>query len=216
MSLLWTTAMPWWNKKPEKEYEEGLRDPGESLAQRGKRYQQKVVENHGVTPEVAQKAIQRVVKGMSKGEIWGDPKDYGFASSSRAPMSHLVHPDKAPRIYRGDTWNHLPVEPVSLRDEPIHASQDFIRHRGVAHNLFHPGKIAPHDEEQGDPDYDPDWDHDDSSWDSDDETEHLKYPRFLRRNNGELHALDGHHRIATDFLLGKSHTTGRILHEKDL
>lgn len=216
MSLLWTQAMPWWNNEVEHEYEEDLRAPEESLRDRGKRYRQQVVDKHGVAPEIAQKAIQRVVKGLSQDETWGDPTHYGFASSTRQPLSHLVDPDKASKLYRPDTWNHLPVQSVSLRDEPIHASQDFVRHRGIAHNLFHPGKQAPLDEEQGDPDYDPAWDHDDSAWESEDEHEHTKYPRFLRMNSGKMYAVDGHHRIATDLLLGKPHTYGRVVHEKDL
>jgi hypothetical protein len=220
MSLLWTTAMPWWNNERRFDFEGDdeypLRDPGESLAARGRRYQQKVVENHGVTPEVAQKSIKHVLKGMSKGEVWGDPKEYGFASSSRTPLSFLMSShEKASKIYRGDTWNHLPVQPVDL-SEPIHATQDFVRHRGVAHNLFHPGKVAPRSEEdgEGDPDYEPD--EPDYGWDDPDENKHTSHPRFIRMNNGKLMAMDGHHRIATDLLLGKSHTMGRVLHERDL
>lgn len=226
MSLLWVTAMPWWNGEAE-EHEEDLRPEGETLKQRGQRYKQMVVDNHGVRPEVAQKAVKRVIKHLDGDSIWRDPTEYGFARPrATIPAQLLDTPEGAQKIYRSEIWNAKKVESVPLDQEPIHATQTHVKHTSVAHNLFHPGKKQPSEEvHQGDPDYNPAHDvDDDGDWGLTperkqrvmQELEATKHPRFLKTNDGSLHLIDGHHRVATDMLLGKRQTYGRVVHQSEL
>lgn len=225
MTLLWFqatehTAMPWWNNEREHEYEGDdeypLRDPEESLRQRGQRYKQQVMDNHGVTGPVAQKAIQHVVKKLKDNTVWDNPSRYGFTTTTNKPLSHLVSLDASTRIHQASTWRDVPVQHVPLDRENIHATQDFVRPSSIAHNLFHPGKHQTWDDEAvGDPDYDPADDHDNSEDDHED-NQHTSHPRFVKMNDGRMMTLDGHHRVATDLLLGKTHTQGRVVHERDL
>lgn len=223
VSLLWTqaapkTAMPWWNGEREFEYEGDdeypLRDPSEPLRERGQRYKQHVMDNHGVDGPTAQKAIQHVVRHLDEDHIWKDPTEYGFASSSRAhdhwPM------DVQMRLMDPHTWKGRKPQEVDLT-EPIHASQDFVRPSSVAHNLFHPGKRQPdYDEDAvGDPDYDPDLAREDDVPESEDHGLHSQV-YFMRRNNGRMDVVDGHHRVATNLLLGKKKMQGVVIHENEI
>lgn len=225
MSLLWTEAshhkvsMPWWNKDEPGEYEEHLRDPEESLRDRGQRYKQQVMDGHGVGASTAQRAIQHVVKHLDTDAAHTDPVKYGFASSGWGPRvlpDHIMYTVADPA-----TWKGVKEQDVDLT-EPIHATQDFVRHHSIAHNLFHPGKKQPdyEDEAVGDPDYDPDrYRDDDESHGSvlppEERADHSKV-YFLRRNNGKMHVVDGHHRVATNLLLGKKSMRGMVIHEHEI
>jgi hypothetical protein len=219
MSLLWKSSMSWWDERDEPEdYEHDIRDVDEPNKQRGQRYLQKVLDNHGGQPQRAKKAIQHVVKRLDGDGIWGHPTEYGFDSVSRKrPHDLIKDPDAGGRIYRPDVWEHRPVQAVPLDQGNMHATQDFIKHVSVAHNLFHAGKKQPYDGVIGDPDYDPiqdEPDHDDD--DAEPDYQHLKHPRFLKTGDGKMYTLDGHHRVATDLLLGKRTTYGRVVHEDEL
>lgn len=221
MSLLWVTAMPWWNGEEPHEYEEGLRDPEEPLLSRGQRYKAQVMHNHGVDGPTAQHAIQHVVRHLMDDAIYKDPTEYGFASSGRS-MDHW-DPDVAHRLMDPHTWKGRKPQQVDLT-EPIHASQEFIRPPSVAHNLFHPGKRQPSfdDEAVGDPDYDPD----EHRYEDDGDYEDPDHQReqnaihsqvyFMRRNNGRMEVVDGHHRVATNLLLGKESMPGVVIHENEI
>jgi hypothetical protein len=218
MSLLWTRAMAWWNEGYEPEdYEHDVRDVDEPNRSRGARFQRKVMQNHGVDAPTAQRAIQHVVGHFEGDHTMTDPTEYGFASSSRAHTHYPV--SIAAKLMDPKTWEGRQEQDVDLT-EPIHASQDFIRPASVAHNLFHPGKKQPdYDHEAvGDPDYDPD-DYRDSDDDyrEDDEPEadHSKV-YFMRRNSGRMEVADGHHRVATNLLLGKKSMPGIVIHEREL
>lgn len=224
MSLLWTEAshhkisMPWWNNEREFEHEGDdeypLRDPSESLRDRGQRYKQRVMENHGVGASVAQGAIQHVVKHLEDDSASKDPTEYGFASSSRA-HDHWG-PEMGMRLMDPHTWKGRVPQQVDLT-EPIHASQDFVRPSSVAHNLFHPGKKQPEaeDEAVGDPDYDPDDTREEDESDHGGEDHHSQV-YFMRRNSGRMEVVDGHHRVATNLLLGKKKMQGVVIHENEI
>lgn len=214
MSLLWVTAMPWWNGEEEHEYEEGLRDPEEPLKSRGQRYKARVMHNHEVDGPTAQHAIQHVVRHLMDDAIYKDPTEYGFASSSRA-LDHWPV-DVQQRLMDAHTWKGRQPQEVDLT-EPIHASQEFIRPDSVAHNLFHPGKRQPDydDEAVGDPDYDPDDYRDEPEGEPQDHSVHSQV-YFMRRNNGRMDVVDGHHRVATNLLLGKKSMPGIVIHENEI
>jgi hypothetical protein len=121
-----------------------------------------------------------------------------------------------------ETWKGRPVQQVSL-SQPLHATQNFIRPHSIAHNLFHPGKKEPDTEDQavGDPDHDPDWSRDEEEWheeggETPEQRELHKNVFFMKRHNGRMEVVDGHHRVATDMLLGKKTTPGIVIHERDL
>lgn len=224
MSLLWSRAMllkeaAWWNGEEEYEYESDpdypLRDPYETMKQRGQRYKQQVVENHGVHPDIAQKAIQHVVKHLQSDTVYADPTEYGFASSRAVHLAFPAHVEH--RLIDPNTWKDKKPEEVDLT-EPIHASQEFIRPQSVSHNLFHPGQRQPAHEDRavGDPDYNP-ADYSDGEEEPEDSSGH-DYSRayFLRRTNGEMHVVDGHHRVGTNLLLGKKSMTGVVLNESEI
>lgn len=226
MALLWSQAasheaMSWWNNERDHEYEGDdeypLRDPSETLKQRGQRYKQQVVEKHGVHPDVAQKAIQHVVGHLQGDSPWRDPTEYGFASSRRVDTAFPPHVEA--RLIDPHTWKDKKPQEVDLT-EPIHASQEFVRPSSVAHNLFHPGQKQPQhtDEAVGDPDYDPrDDDYDDGEGEPEDSGGHdHSRAYFLRRTNGEMHVVDGHHRVGTNLLLGKKSMTGVVLNESEI
>lgn len=221
MSLLWRTAV-WWSGDPddEYEYEEGLRDPEEHPKERGQRYVSQVVDRHNVTRGAAEKAIKHVIGHHADDSVFRSPAEYGFASVGN--QANHYSPQMQAKLMDPATWRGRKVEQVSL-NQPIHATQDFIRPGSIAHNLFHPGKReSEQDEAVGDPDYDPDWDADsraemdDMSESTPEERELHKNTYFMRRNNGKLEVVDGHHRVATDMLLGKSHTPGIVIHEREI
>jgi hypothetical protein len=217
----------WWTLDPDEyhEYENmhdpeyRLRDPHENVLARRNRYIKHISDAHGVDDKAATNALKHVFnQGLGGG--FGDPKDYGFASSANQ-MTHYPHSMRK-KLMDPKTWAGKQAEDIPLHQE-IHASQNFIRPDSVAHNLFHPGKRqASEDRAVGDPDYDPSWD-EDAHHEEDGESESTPEERalhgtarFMRRNNGSLEVVDGHHRVASDMLLGKPHTRGVVLHERDL
>jgi hypothetical protein len=219
VSLLWKSAA-WWNTDPDDvdEYEEGLRDPEETGKERGQRYVSHVVDRHNVSRTQAQTALRHVMRHHDSDAISQSPMDYGFASAGNQ-MGHYS-PAMTRKLMDPKTWEGRPVQQVPL-DQPLHASQNFIRPKSIAHNLFHPGKRQPdyQDEAVGDPDHDPDWDRDEeesSEGESPQERELHKNVFFMKRKSGRMEVVDGHHRVATDMLLGKSHTPGIVIHEHEL
>jgi hypothetical protein len=226
MSLLWRTAA-WWSRDPDEmhEYEEGLRDPEEPGKARGQRYVSQVVDRHNVDRGAAEKAIKHVLQHHQEGnDVGASPEEYGFATSA-AQWKHYPM-EMTQKLMDPKTWRGKKVEQVPL-DQPIHATQNFIHPRAVAHNLFHPGKrTAEEGEAIGDPDYDPNWDseqREESDRESDrefglspEERELRKNVFFMKRKSGRMEVVDGHHRVATDMLLGKSHTPGIVIHEKEI
>lgn len=227
MSLLWATAMAWWTGEPDREYEreeyarpEGgygpLRDPAETHRQRWDRHVSRIVDRHNVPRENAEEALRAVVPHLRSGAVFVQPGEYGFASSNKqeekwssAQYKHLQNPE---------TWRHKPVEQVPT-DDYIRATQDFVRPSSVAHNLFHPGHYEPgEDEPIGDPDYSPDWDQpeEDRYRGTDEDSVLNGTAKFLRHRDGSHSLLDGHHRVSADLLLGKSHTPGQVMDEREL
>jgi hypothetical protein len=222
MSLLWRTAV-WWNTDPDDvhEFEEGLRDPEETGKARGQRYVSQVVDRHNVSRSAAEKAVKHVMRHHADDDHrFRSPREYGFASEGDQ-MRHYDTETTA-KLMDPKTWEGRPVQQVSL-SQPLHATQNFIRPKSVAHNLFHPGKKQPDTDTEavGDPDHDPDWSRDDEEWheeggETPEQRELHKNVFFMKRNNGKMEVVDGHHRVATDMLLGKKSTPGIVIHENDL
>lgn len=221
MSLLWTTAA-WWTTNPDhmSGYEEDLRDPAESGKDRGQRYVSQIVDRHGVSRGQAEKAIKHVIGHHEDNSVFRSPTEYGFASESDQETHYS--PEQQDTLMDPGTWKGRPVQQVALH-QPLHATQNFIRPKSVAHNLFHPGKKEPEAEEAatGDPDHDPDWSRDEEEdhvegGETPEQRELHKNVFFMKRNNGRLEVVDGHHRVAADMLLGKSHTPGIVIHEREL
>lgn len=215
----------WWTTDPDEyhEYENmhdpdyRLRDPNETPIARRNRFIKHISDAHGVDEKAATGALKHVITRGLGG--FDDPTSYGFASSANQ-MTHYSHSTRQ-KLMDPKTWAGKQEEDIPLHQE-IHASQNFIRPDSVAHNLFHPGKREPQDEAVGDPDYDPSWDenlhHDEDEASSETPEQRALHgtARFMRRTNGSLEVVDGHHRVAADMLLGKSHTRGVVLHERDL
>lgn len=224
MSLLWSQSMAWWNDEREHEYEGDdeypLRDPEESLKDRGQRYVQQIVDQHGVHPEKAKVALRKVIKHHDEGHLYVSPTDYGFASQADQ-RDHYSH-EMSAKLMDPKSWEGKKPTQVSLK-QPIHATQNFIRPQSIAHNLFHPGQKQVWEEDAiGDPDYSPsdnppDDDYEDYEDGPSPEEQALHgHARFLKRNNGKLELADGHHRVAADIALGKTHTNGVVIHEHEL
>jgi hypothetical protein len=223
VSLLWTDAarheaMPWWNGEREHEYEGDekypLRDPEEPLKERGQRYVRQVAEAHGVEHGAAQKAVKHVLEDVPHGHSVS-PGFYGFASQDDQ-RTHYSMP-QIHKLMDPKTWEGKPVEDIPL--DEVHATQNFLRPKSVAHNLFHPGQKQPdEDEAVGDPDYHPDQNRDpEAHWHEYPDQEKLhSQARFVRNQYGEIEVADGHHRVAADMLLGKSHTRGVMIHHSEL
>lgn len=224
MSLLWRTAA-WWNNDRDYEYEGDdeypLRDPNEHPKDRGQRYVSQIVDRHNVTRGAAEKALKHVLQHHDHSTIFKSPEDYGFASSANQ-MSHYSG-DMIEKLMDPATWQGRKVQQVALH-QPLHATQNFIRPKSIAHNLFHPGKKQPEYEEGavGDPDVDPnDMQSDEDEWyeeggETPEQRELHKNVFFMKRHNGRMEVVDGHHRVAADMLLGKSHTPGIVIHEREL
>jgi hypothetical protein len=218
----------WWTKDPDEHHgyeqmwdpEYRLRDPNEAMADRRGRYVKQIADAHGVDHPTATQALKHVFHHVNEGDREVDPTKYGFASSAADRKGHYSIPTTR-KIMDPETWKHSPVQDVSLH-EPVHATQNYVKPSHVAHNLFHPGEKAPESEPDaiGDPDYHPSWgqfeDEEGSGETSQAERDLENHARFVRRTNGRLEVADGHHRVAADMLLGKSHTRGRVVHERDL
>lgn len=215
MAAWWTTSR---DHEHEGDDEYPLRDPNESMVDRRNRYIKQIGDAHGVDEPAATRALKHVFHHLHEGYGEESPTSYGFASAAHDRKGHYSIP-MTRKIMDPETWKNSPVQDVSLH-EPIHATQSYIKPSHVAHNLFHPGQKAPESEPEatGDPDYHPSWGQfeDDSGEASQAERDLENHARFVRRNDGRLEVGDGHHRVAADLLLGKSHTRGRIVHERDL
>lgn len=217
-----TSMAAWWDRSRDFEHEGDdeypLRDPNESMADRRGRYVKQIADAHGVDHPTATQALKHVFHHVHEGDREVDPTQYGFASSAADRKNHYSIP-MTRKIMAPETWKNSPVQDVSLH-EPLHATQNYIKPDHVAHNLFHPGKKAPETDPEatGDPDHDPAWS---QFEDAESETPQAErdlenHARFVRRTSGKLEVADGHHRVAADMLLGKSHTRGRVIHERDL
>lgn len=214
------TGMPWWNNEREHEYEGDdeypLRDPEESLKERGQRYAAQVAKAHGVPHEHAVKAIKRVLEDVPHGH-GSSPNYYGFASQDDQ-RTHYSMP-QVRKLMDPKTWEGKPVTDIPIHE--VHATQTFLRPKSVAHNLFHPGQKQPwEDEAIGDPDYHPhenlpDDDSEPDYYDPEQEKLH-SVPRFVKNKYDEIEVADGHHRVAADILLGKTHSRGVMLHHSEL
>lgn len=210
--------MPWYTRDLPAPYELGLRDPRETLEQREQRLTRRVSERHGVTLEVAARALRRVIAGLRSGVAGFDATEYGFASAADRSSALLDSPAGMAKLLAAETWSCRPLEEVDLA-EPLHSIQRHIRHGLVAHNLFHPEKKpALRDEVVGDPDYDPlrDLEAVESTWPESRDYDFLRHSCFLRTRHGHVMVVDGHHRVATGLLLSKTFILGRILHQTDL
>lgn len=237
MGLLWVQAMPWWSGRPEHGYEKNhvpwwdeslslddinrlregeptpLRDPSEEPSDRHTRHVNQVTQVHGVSPEAAHHAVEQVRGHLDQGVERSDPVDYGFASQKSQVDNYAPHEMDA--IQNPRTWNDRAVENVPTKE--IHATQNFLRPASIAHNLFHPGKQEPawEPEATGDPDYNPSWSRGQESDDVQD-ADPAGMVRFVRNDDGSVEVADGHHRVAADLLLGKSHTRGKVVPRREL
>lgn len=229
MALLWADAAAhqladrtaaWWNSEREHEYEGDdeypLRDPSEPVAARRKRYISQIVDRHNVPRENAEHALRHVYGHLSQDHFMGQPVDYGFASQSREYLNYPAH--TFAKLQDPATWKGRPVVPVATHE--LHATQDFLRHGGVAHNLFWPGHRQPVDEDaEGDPDYEPESEQErgeDDEYKDPEQRELHRTAKVLVHRNGSRSVLDGHHRVAADILLGKNTTPAQEIHEREL
>lgn len=224
MSLLWTQAMSWHNDDRSDEDEE-LKEFRDTRPYHERR--PGLVDHisfvHDVPRHAADEALSQVEHGLSKRERTGRPSrlghttDYGFYQ--HFPLSDHK-PDLHEHLRDARNWKHAEVDHIPT--DEIRSTQSWVRHNGVAHNLFHPGLRTPYQEGiEGDPDYDPELDED--VWHEDDhnrdelnkenpESAHeTNLPKFYRDEHGAHYTLDGHHRVAADLILGKSHIEGRVL-----
>jgi hypothetical protein len=224
MSLLWKNAavfqrsgMAWFDQDIDHEYEEGLRPEGESLRDRGHRYVKQIADNHKVDTDTATSALKAIHHAVTQGET--DPRHYGFTSAADSRHNHYSLSQRR-KIMDPKTWAGKGVENIPL-DQPIHATQNYMVPDKVAHNIFHGSQKSPEAEPDavGDPDYHPEWGQfeDESGGESSPEERALEeHTRFVRRNDGRMEVADGHHRVAADMVLGKSHTPGKVIDEEEL
>jgi hypothetical protein len=188
-----------------------------------KRHRQQVVDAHGVKDYQAGIALRPVYQSLAGRGGYMSPKDAGFSSGPKLDQhGNEVLPwgDGHP-LETHENWHHIPVTDVSLRS-PIHATQDGVNARIVAHNLFHPGKIPateyPGQEGTkglGDPDVDPDsHDHAERA-EAVGADESSKVPRLYKDKTGQLHVADGHHQVSAALLLKKPHIQARVWDENN-
>lgn len=201
MTLAWAQIgkMPrtaaWWDH----------RDPsGGGYAARVADLGKRVSETHQVPGYAAGAALHTLRDVHRSGRA--RPADYGFASGFEDSDSHSY-----PReLLNHQAWHHMEPEKVSLRS-PIHASQWEMDQSSVGHNVFHPGKPHPADwDEIGNPDHDP-------AHDPMPVPTHVRtdLPRLYRNEQGQMHVVDGHHRLAADLLLRKPHTHALVWDAKN-
>ena len=211
MSLLWVQAA-WYNAKPWMQEWDEHGHGGEGRDEREQRYIRQIADAHGVDHDTAHRALKHVVNALTGETPWQRPEEVGFAS---AP--HSGHHELPEEIFSDHSWVRAPVHDVPVHE--LHASQTYISPLNVAHNLFHPGHRPPgNDEEFGHPDVRPP-----KRWSRADEQDEYAetggptdLPRMIRQTDGSHVVTDGHHRVATDMLLGKSHTRARVLDIRDL
>lgn len=230
MSLLWKTAMAWHDDDRSDEDSEHSHRDERPYHERRKGYVDHISSVHDIHPDQAENALGAVEDGLNRGQHMGHSTDYGFTQyhdlDKRTDHPFPEHVKKA--VHNADNWRKgAQVEDVPLHQ--MHATQSWVRHGGVAHNLFHPGQRSPwEDGVEGDPDYDPEWDED--SWHEEDEARkndksdpHVHYdsksdhhgvshlPRVYRNEHGEQWAMDGHHRLAAEMALSKPRTKALVL-----
>lgn len=224
MALLWTKAMAWHNDDRTDEHENatgeyGFRDT-RPYEQRRPELIKHIAFVHDVPEHRAEHALSLVEQGYRDHLHMTSPEHYGLKWGRREPADFPEH--VVARAYSQKEWesDRAKEEDVPLKD--VHTTQSWVRHDGVAHNLFHPGMRAPEEDGvEGDPDYDPDWDSDRHAEadalreqypeDYGPGSNHItRLPRFLRYN-GTTYSVDGHHRLAADSALGKTHTRGLVI-----
>lgn len=227
MSLLWTQAMAWYDDDRSDEDEEMLGSVRDTrpYAERRPELVKHISFVHDVPETAADRALNVVESGLGKGQHFGHPVDDYRMAGVRPRNAHNGDwwgKKISKGIYDARNWKeHGSVEAVPA--QKLHAIQSWVRHTGVAHNLFHPGIKAPfQDGVEGDPDYDPDWDSDshaefehgygepDPSRDYDTASTHV-----YEDEHGRQHVIDGHHRAAAHAILGKS-VEANVLRSKRL
>jgi hypothetical protein len=182
-----------------------------------KRHTQQIAAAHGVSPTAARRAYIAVTDAIRARKH--QPTDYGFASQPKTdrhgwmetpiPDDHDIHDYEGPR-----RWGHLESEQVDIH-RGVHATQQQMDPHAVAHNLFHPGKLVPTSKRNlGNPDHDPDQEDHAARAEADGVEGNSDLTRFHRTSNGRLNLADGHHRLAADLLLGKTHTSGLVWNDK--
>lgn len=212
MSLLWKVAANsgWWD----------ARNRGDLSSMN--RHKDQVAKAHGVPGFRAGIALRPIYQALSRsrhGQL--APKDAGFASAPKNDAdgnTEMPWSDDHP-LNEHENWHHVPVTGVSLK-QPIHATQDGVGAKLVAHNLFHPGKLPPvsyaghaTEHEVGNPDVDPDSFSREERERQTNPDEASKVPRFYRDKQYKLHVADGHHQVAAALLLGKDSIPGRVWDE---
>lgn len=212
MSLLWVTAAQddWYL----------ARNKGDLSTMH--RHRDQVAQAHGVPGFRAGIALRPIYQTLSRSNI-GEmkPTDAGFASNPKNDSqgnTAMPWSDEHP-LNEHANWHDIPVTDVNLR-QPIHATQDGVGARLVAHNLFHPGKLPPasfrpEDNRVGHPDQDPDAQDHGERAEAVGADEASKVPRFYRNKQGQMYVADGHHQTAANLLLGKSTMPGRVWDESN-
>lgn len=195
---------PWHQRWPE--------ETGEEMAARREDYIGRVMQGHGVDRENAVSALRQVSRDAGSDHAFADGRDYGFINDPGHHGDRFFTEKMIGHLNKPETWAGVPVTQVPTAE--IHASQNWLRPRTLAHNLFHPGKREPSEEESGHPDIDPG--DDDPSWEQDQDLNMGKVSRFVRRADGRMQVADGHHRVATDMILGKAATPGKVIEEHEL
>lgn len=212
MSLLWIQAA-WHDANPDAEDWDEFGYGHETVPERGERYTRRVQDAHGVDRDTALHALRHVSRYLRGNAPQGSPVDYGFTTAPRYGRNATV-----PEEIFSNVWAKAPIHDVSL-DGRIHASQPFVTHRNIAHNLFHPGKRPSQesDEDLGHPDAEPE------AWSDEDAEDHdfdsygpTDLPRMIRQTDGSHMVADGHHRVTADLLLGKAKTKARVIDIRDL
>lgn len=221
MSLLWTRAMAWHNDDREDEIEGATGDYGFRDTRPYEVRRPELVKHiayvHDVPEHAAGRALSLVEQGLRRNQPFGNTSEYGLGKHAFRPFDEFPQEHRN-RMYRSEPWHHeAQEEDVPLKS--VVPTQSWVRHSGVAHNLFHPEMHAPEEEgAEGDPDYDPEWDEDrreeaESGWDeeADGVKPPTRLPRFYRHTDGTVYSMDGHHRLAADAALGKTHVRGLVL-----
>lgn len=214
MSLLWVQAA-WHDAQPGTEEWDEHGYGHESRDERRERYLQQVQTAHGVDRDTAHEAISRVARAMRGGGRLS-PVDAGFASQPAPPRKGVDLPEE---VDFKDAWDRAPVRHIDL-SRGVHASQTFLHPRYLAHNLFHPGEVPPNEGDMvGHPDElsNDDPEDEDYQWHTDaSENGPRDLPRVIRQTDGSYVVADGHHRLATELMLGKRTTAARELDVRHL
>src|SRR6185437_9187997 len=203
-----------WHKRWEGETEQDSRA-------RAERYVHQVAEKHDVGPEIARSALRHLSRDLDAGTPHVSARSYGFAEEPHGfgvNDEFFKGDDRIRALNRPELWDHVPVTHVST--DEIHASQNWVMPKLVAHNVFWPGKkTSGYDGDLGHPDLDPD---DAPQEDFSDVAESERHPDLgrhalmVRRRDGRLQVADGHNRVAADMLLAKETTPAKVIDEDDV